>query len=426
MKPILSIFRTGGHADHSGRLSITFVCQWFPPEPADVALAIATGLAARGHDVQVITGIPNYPDGKVKAGYRAWRPVRESISGIDAWRTPLFASHSRSVVGRIANYLSWAMTSMFAGFVLVRRSDVVLVYSSPATAAIGPLVWSVMRGTPYVLLIQDMWPDSVTASGMLGGRGSRRIEEALHAMMRRLYRNARHIAVTSPGMADLIAARGAEGSKTSLVYNWAPDERSHTLDRLQARDRLGVARDSFVVTYAGNLGVMQDLEFAVEAAQKCGADVTLLLVGDGVELEKLRRLAKNSENIVFHPPVPSERMPEVHAATDVHLVSLAPTPIFASTTPSKVQSILAAGKPVIVAVAGDAAAVIAESGAGWVVPPGDAERLANAITAAQRLPPSELMAMGERGQQFYSSRMSQQVGVTKLEYILANAAGIER
>jgi colanic acid biosynthesis glycosyl transferase WcaI len=413
-------------ASPAERLTITFVCQWFPPEPAALPLSIVTGLAARGHGVQVITGIPNYPDGKVKAGYRAWRPVRESISDITVWRTPLVPSHSRSVVGRIANYLSWAMTSMIAGFLLVRRSDVVLVYSSPATAAIGPFAWSLLRRTPYVLLIEDMWPDSVTASGMLARRGSHQVVDVLHAMMRRLYRNAGHIAVTSPGMADLIAERGAEKSKTSVVYNWAPDERRQTLDRLQARDRLGVPRDCFLVTYAGNLGVMQDLGFTVEGVHRCGADVTLLLVGDGVELKRLRQLARNSDNVVFHPPVTSEGMPGIHAATDVHLVSLAPRPIFASTIPSKVQSILAAGKPVIVAVDGDAAAVVAESGAGWVVPHGDAQRLATTVTSAQRLPRGELAAMGERGQRFYSTRMSQQVGVTRLERILADAAETER
>jgi glycosyltransferase involved in cell wall biosynthesis len=370
----------------------------------------------------VITGIPNYPDGKVEAGYRAWRPVRERISGLTVWRTPLFPSHSRSAGGRVANYLSWATTSTVAGFWLARRSDVVLVYSSPATAAIGPYAWSAFCGIPYVLLIQDMWPDSVTESGMLGGRGSRIVEQALHAMMRRLYRNACHIAVTSPGMANIIAARGTDRSKTSLVYNWAPDERHRWLDRLQARDRLGIPRDGFVVTYAGNLGVMQNLGFAIEAVRRCGTDVTLLLVGDGVELEKLHRLAQNSENVVFHPSIPSARMSEVHAATDVHLVSLAPTPIFASTTPSKVQSILAAGKPIIVAVDGDAAAVAAESGAGWVVPPGDAERLADTITTAQSMPHSELAAMGERGRQFYTATMSQQVSLTKLGRILASAA----
>jgi glycosyltransferase involved in cell wall biosynthesis len=363
-------------------LTITFVCQWFPPEPADVALSIATGLAARGHDVQVITGIPNYPDGKVKAGYRAWRPVRESISGITVWRTPLVPSHSRSATGRIANYLSWAITSMFAGILLVRRSNVVLVYSSPATAAIGPFAWSVLRRTPYVLLIMDMWPDSVTASGMLASPVSRQVEALLNAMMRMLYRNARHIAVSSPGMADLITARGTEASKTSIVYNWATDEHRHTLDRLQARDRLGVPRDCFLITYAGNLGVVQNLGFAVEAMRRFGADVTLLLVGDGVELKRLQQLAHNSGNVVFHPRVPNDRMPDIHAATDVHLVSLARKPIFASTMPSKIQSILAAGKPVIVAVDGDAAAVVVESSAGWVVPPGDVQRLADTITTA--------------------------------------------
>lgn len=409
-------------ASQAGPLSITFVCQWFPPEPAALPLSIATGLAARGHEIQVITGIPNYPDGKVRAGYRSWRPVRESISGLTVWRTPLVPSHSRSVIGRIANYLSWSITSMIAGFLLVPRSNVVLVYSSPATAAIGPFAWSSLRRTPYVLLIEDMWPDSVTASEMLDSRGSRQVVKMLHAMMRRLYRGARHIVVTSPGMADLIAERGTDRNKTSVIYNWAPDERGQTLDRLQARDRLSIPRDCFLVTYAGNLGVMQDLAFTIEAVKRCSADVMLLLVGDGVEHKKLRQLAQYSDNIVFHPPVTGEGMRDVHAATDIHLVSLAPSPIFASTTPSKVQSILAASKPVIVAVDGDTAAVIAEAGAGWAVPPGDAERLAATISTAQRLPRSELSAMGQRGQQFYSTRMSQQVGVARLERILADAA----
>ena len=99
-------------------------------------------------------------------------------------------------------------------------------------------------------------------------------------------------------MADLIAERGAEKSKTSVVYR-APEERRQTLDRLQARDRLGVPRDCFLVTYAGNLGVMQDLGFTIEAVNSCGADVTLLLVGDGVEHKKLRQLARSSDNVVF-------------------------------------------------------------------------------------------------------------------------------
>jgi glycosyltransferase involved in cell wall biosynthesis len=410
----------------AGPLTITFVCQWFPPEPADLPLSMAAGLAARGHDVQVITGIPNYPDGKVKPGYRAWRPIRDSISGMTVWRTPLFPSHSRSASGRIANYLSWSITSMIAGFALVRRSNVVLVYSSPATAAIGPFAWSILRRTPYVLLIEDMWPDSVTASKMLAGRGSRLVEELLHAMMGRIYRKARHIAVSSPGMTTLIAARGAEQGKTSVIYNWAPDERRHELDRTQARDRLGVPRQCFLVTYAGNLGVMQDLGFAVEAVRRCGADVTLLLVGDGVELNRLRQLACDSPNVLFLPRVSAEGMPTIHAATDVHLVSLISRPIFASTMPLKVQSILAAAKPVIAAVDGDAAAVVSESGAGWVVPPGDAERLAAAIAAAQRMSRAELAAMGERGKRFYSTRMSQQVGVMALERVLADAAQTKR
>jgi len=267
-----------------------------------------------------------------------------------------------------------------------------------------------------------MWPDSVTASGMLGGRRSHQVERVLHAMMRGLYRSARHIAVTSPGMADLIAGRGIDRTKTSVVYNWAPDERGQAPDRLQARDRLGVPRDCFLVTYAGNLGVMQDLEFTIDALNSCAANVKLLLVGDGLEQKKLRKLAHNSAGVLFHPPVPRDRMGDVHAATDVHLVSLAPIPIFASTTPSKVQSILAAGKPVIVAVEGDAAAVVAESGAGWAVRPGDAAQLAATITAAQALPRNELAAMGERGQQFYLTKMSQQVGVSRLESILSEAA----
>ncbi|WP_322920493.1 glycosyltransferase family 4 protein [Nocardioides renjunii] len=416
-----------GSSQGSGRLRVAFVCQWYPPEPAEVPRGIATALAEAGCDVTVLTGVPNYPTGAVAAGYSARRSSREVLDGLPVRRTPLYPSHDRSAVRRLANYASWALSSAVLGQALLRTSSVALVYSSPATAALPAMVARRLWGTPYVLLVQDVWPDSVFASGFLTGVAGRLARRVLNVFVDLTYRGAHHVAVTSPGMVDLLAARGVPRDKLSVVHNWVQegptaDVPPETVRRVRAS--WGVGEDDFVLMYAGNHGRAQALEPVVEAFAEMTAedDCHLVLVGDGVTRPGLVERYGAHRRIRFVDPVPQAEVAALVQASDAQLVSLADEALFAVTMPSKVQSILAAGLPLVVSARGDSAEVVTSARAGLAVAPGDRPGLRDAVRRLAATDRDERRTMGRRGREWYDAHMSRRVGSESLRQLLARAA----
>lgn len=410
------------------QLETLLVSQWFAPEPVHVPLSIARELRAHGERVSVLTAVPNYPDGVVPAGYSPWRAGTELIDDFAVHRTPVYPSHDGSALKRMLTYATWAVSSAVLGARRVRRADVALVYSSPATAALAPALWSRIFDTPYVLLIQDLWPDSVTSSRFIrSGGATRLVERVLDRFVSWTYSRAAHVVVISPGMRDVLVARGVAPDKISLVYNWSSDdETGGAVDRTSSRRQLGIAEDAFVVTYAGNHGAAQGLRAVIDAASSLRDDpaVQLVLAGDGTETQALAELAadRGLDNVVFTGRLPQSEMPALHAASDVQLVSLIEDELFAVTMPSKVQSILAAGKPLIVMAPGDAADVVRHAGAGWAVRPGDVAALTAAVLDARSRTPEQLAGMAESGRDYYQRTMSRDVGGPRLDLIVRNAA----
>lgn len=411
----------------SGRPKVAFVCQWYPPEPAEVPRGIATSLADAGLDVTVLTGIPNYPSGVVPEGYAAARPAREVRDGIPVRRTPLYPSHDRSALRRLANYASWAVSAAALGQGVLRSSSVALVYSSPATAALPAMLARTLWGTPYVLLVQDVWPDSVFDSGFLPGRVGRLARRVLDVLVAATYRRAHHVAVTSPGMVDLLASRGVPRDKLTVVHNWVAEPTTPVVARETARGlrtSWGVGDDDFVLMYAGNHGQAQALEPVVEAFAQLPADGAchLVLVGDGVTKDRLVELGGGHPRIHFLDPVAQAEVATLMQASDAQLVSLADRPLFAVTMPSKVQSILAAGLPLLVAARGDAANVVISAGAGIAVAPGDGQGLRDAVRQLAATDRADRREMGRRGRAWYDAHMSRRVGVGVLQRVLLDAA----
>lgn len=411
------------------KIRALLISQWYPPEPVSIPPSIADALSSREFDVAVLTGQPNYPDGRVQSGYRAWWRKRDSHAGIPLLRTPLVASHDRSALGRMANYLSWALSSAVLGLREIARADVVLVYSSPATAALGPWLWGRLVRTPYVILLQDLWPDSVLSSGMLPDRPPFTwLRRALSAFSTSTYRRAASVAVISPGMADVLESRGVDPDRIALVYNWSPREvpESDPQSRGAERSAFELREDDFVVTYAGNMGSAQGLDKVIEAAARLEdrPDVVFLMVGDGVDLDPLKQLAERlgASNVRFLGRVDASAMAVVDEVSDVQLVSLVDDPLFAVTMPSKVQAILAAGCPIISMAPGDAGAVAETSGAGWSVPPGDASSLVEAIETAADLAPEQLARRGRDGRDYYMREMSRGTGSARLSALLREAS----
>jgi glycosyltransferase involved in cell wall biosynthesis len=406
-------------------MRLGMISQWYDPEggSAAVAGAICRSLAGLGHEMHVLTGFPNYPTGQVYPGYRI-RPYQyERRAGVHVHRVPLVPSHDRSAMRRAMTYLSFG-ASAAARRTILRSVDAWLVYSTPATAALPALVAQALYRRPYVLLVQDLWPDTVVDSGFVRrGRLLGAAVRGIHAFCDASYRRASAVVVTAPGMADAIRDRGVPAGKLSVVPNWVDETvfRPVPRDRALARE-LGLA--GFVVMYAGSLGDLQGLETAIEAVRLLGdlADLRLVFAGSGVAEPRLREAAGGMANVVFLGQQPPGRMAGLLALSDVQLVSLRDRPLFHSTLPSKLQATLAAGRPIVGAVPGDAARLVTRSGAGLAVPPGDPVALAAALRQVHALSPGAREAMGQAGRQYYLDFLSARVGGAALADVLTQAA----
>jgi len=404
------------------------ISQWYDPERGSAIMSgtIARALTERGNEVQVVTGFPNYPDGQLYPPYRVLPYQRELLQGVTVHRAPLYVSHDSDPKRRAANYLSYAASASAIAVTRLGKVDATLVHSTPATVAIPAMALRALRRTPYVVHVQDLWPQTVTASGMLADGHHRRAEGLLHRFCDSVYRHAASIAVTSPGMADLINARGVESRKISVVPNWADERHFRPVPpSSEIMKELGPF-SPFTVMYAGAMGEVQALEVLIDAAEilRDHPEIGFLLVGGGVSEPSLRARASEArlQNVRFIGHQPVERMAEVLSLGDVQIISLKDLPIFRTTLPSKIQATMAAGRPIIAALAGDAAALIRDSGSGLTTTPGSALELAEAILKTAAVPAEERRAWGDSGRRYYLDHLSQESGSGALSDLLHIAA----
>jgi len=404
-------------------MKITIVTQYYPPEPIPIPQAVARGLAERGHDVSVVTGFPNYPQGVLYSGYRQRFGHVEKDGNIRVFRVPLVISHSNNPVGRLLNYLTFAASS-FAAKRSVRKADVVYAYATQMTAAIGPAWWNRIWKLPFVMHVQDLWPESVTGSSMVGNqRIQKAVARILEPWLRRLYRDAAATIAIGPGMSRLLVERGVPADRIHTIFNWA-ETTQLPIDRDRRRD--AESTKSMNVMYAGNVGDMQDLETVVRAAALVTdlAGFRISVVGSGVAEARVKALAaeNGATNVEFFGRVPFTDMARHYEASDYQLVTLKDLNIFRVTIPSKLQSSLAVGIPVITTVAGDVERLVTERGLGFASEPGNAAALAETFRLAFNTSNDIRRQMGANAQSFYTEAMSRDSGVDAIERILASVA----
>lgn len=407
-------------------MRIGFVTQWFPPEPGTVvAAAIADGLAERGHHVDVLTGFPNYPTGKLQEGYPLQRYRRDERSArVTVHRAPLYPSHDTSATKRMLNYLSFAAAAWWVGRRHVPQPDAWLVYSSPATAALPALLSAYRSTIPTHLLIEDLWPDSVTQSGLVGGVVNSVVDAILHKFCNWTYRRATGIGVISPSMKSVLVDRGVDEGKISYTPNWVDAGHDPSPPTAELRATLGLPAGRLFM-YAGNMGELQGLEPLVRAFSHVPS-ARLVLIGGGIIRPHLESVVKREaiRNVSFLDPQPSSAIGRYVSASDVQVVSLQDTPLLRATMPSKVQSSLAAGRPVLVHAAGDVASLVSENGLGVACRPGDLEDTTNAITLLASRPAAELVEMGQKSRTFYMNHFCADAGLDRLEKLLSSDGGV--
>jgi len=406
-------------------IRVLLLMQWFDPEPTFKGVVFARELVRQGFEVEVLTGFPNYPGGKVYPGYRIKLLQREVIDGVRVTRVPLYPNHDQSAIKRVLNYASFAASSLVYGLFMARRPDVIYAYHPPLTVGITAGLLRLLRRLPVVYDIQDMWPDTLRATGMVNNA---RALSAVAAVCQWVYRRADHIAVLSPGFKRLLLERGVPDAKVEVIYNWA-DEAALASPQGHPPDSFP-GPDQFRVLFAGNMGKAQALDAVLEAAvllQARNSRVCFVLLGGGVEVARLKQRATDLQlrNVIFLPPVPMSEVGALLNAADTLLVHLRKDPLFEITIPSKTQAYMAVGKPLLMAVDGDAAGLVAQSGGGVVVESENANALADAVDALAAMPPDALAAMGQQAQRYYREQLALKVGVAKFGAIfmrLANGA----
>jgi glycosyltransferase involved in cell wall biosynthesis len=280
-----------------------------------------------------------------------------------------------------------------------------------------------LHGTPYVLLVQDLWPDTVTQSGMLPARWQGSTDRVLNVFVNATYRNAAAIVVISPGMKRLLVERGVDEAKISVVHNWvgarAPADNAAEPD---LRLRLGIPPDAFVLMYAGNHGAAQGLRPVVDAFRRTNEDQHLVLVGGGIEKDQLRAASQDLRNVHFVEAQPSSVVRAWMHEADAQLVSLIRQPLFAVTVPSKLQVALAEGCPVLAVAEGDVADIVQLADAGVSATPGDAASIEAALDAMFTASPQERARWGANARSYYQSTMAPEVGAGRLMQVLRAAA----
>lgn len=390
---------------------VLFLTQWFEPEPVMKGLRFAQGLVDAGFEVEVATGFPNYPTGKLAPGHRLKPYATETIEGIRVHRLFLVPSHNTSGLGRATNYLSFFLSALVFCFLRGGRFDVIYVYHPPITVGLAAAVSGLKTRTPFVVDVQDLWPDSVVASGF---EGTVRLGGILGRMCRFVYRRSSLVVCQSRAMRETLVDRGVASDKAVTIFNWADEETA------RARGEYDVAalgfEGRFNIVYGGNLGRLQDLETVVRAALLAARevpDIKLTLVGDGVERQRLTELveALDTPHVQLVDAVPQTQIGDIFAAADVLLLHLRDDPLFAITIPSKTQFYMAMGRPILAGVRGESAGLVAGCGAGVAVVPQDVAALAAGMVRMARLTAGERAEMGARARAAYEAGFSYRAGM---------------
>ncbi len=400
-------------------MKILLLTQWFQPESHFMGVPFARALMEKGHQVQVLTGFPNYPSGKIYNGYKVKFIQKETVEGIPVIRVPLYPSHDLSAVKRTLNYASFALAASTIGTWAIDKADVAHIYHPPASLGLPAYITKLFRKIPFLYDIKDLWPDTLTASGVFNNKTGIKI---INEWCNFIYRKADKIGVCTEGFKRKLIERNVPQKKVEVIYNWCDDNIIKiNKPNIELAEKYGIDK-SFNIIYAGNIGKAQRLDSVLESAKilKNNFDrIKFIFIGDGVELENLKNITKGNSlnNIVFISKQPVDKIADFFALADVLLVHLKKQELFEITIPSKIQAYMAVGKPILNAVNGESKEIVEISNSGISAEPDNPQDIADAVVKLYNMPKSDLSELGINGYNFYQSKFSMKAGIEKYERV---------
>jgi glycosyltransferase involved in cell wall biosynthesis len=402
-------------------MKMLLVSQYFWPESFSIN-ALARSLSDRNVEVTVLTGKPNYPEGNIFAGYAAMGHAEEVYGNMRVLRVPLFPRGHKSAFRLALNYLSFIVSGALWGSWMLRRAkpEVVFVYApSPLLQALPALLLARLKGCPLVLWVQDLWPDSLEATGYVRNHLALTL---VGWVVRFIYRHTDLILVSSQPFAETIACLAPD---SRIVYH--PNSVDEVFHNPYGGSQPGLPAldEGFSVVFAGNVGAAQAMDVIVEAATLLAVyrEIRFVILGSGSQFEWVSQqvLKRGLTNLHLAGRFPVDAMPHLLSKASVLLVTLADRPIFAATVPNKIQAYMAVGRPIVACLNGEGARLVEEAGAGLAVPAEDASGLADAVLKLYRMLPEEREQLGTNGRVFYLKQFDHSKLVTDLIRHLQNA-----
>lgn len=397
-------------------MKILVVTQYFWPEQFRIN-DLCEELANRGHEVTVYTGLPNYPEGKFYSGYSFKGPYNEKFGKIKVIRSPLIPRGKNKSLQLALNYVSFFLwASILAPFKIKGGYDRIFVYEpSPITVAIPGIFLKYFKRIPMILWVTDLWPESLEATGVVKNQF---LLKLVGIMVKWIYKNTDKILITSKGFRPNLLAMGVPESKIKYWPQWAEAFFNNGSHHDYEDSRLPLS--GFKIIFAGNIGSSQDFPTLINAAEllKDNTNIHFIILGDGLmrgwaENEVKVRGLKNNFHFLGKKPV--ESMPFYFSHADALLVSLTNSKLFSITVPSKVQSYLASGKPIIASLNGEGASIIKDWKAGLTAPATNPEALAAQIKTMSEMSKIDLEEMGANAKACYLSEFERDKLISELE-----------
>lgn len=384
------------------RMKILVICQYYHPEPFRIT-DICEELVRQGHEVLVVTGTPNYPMGEIYPGYENGQKVDEILNGVQIHRC-ITVPRKTGTLNRLKNYFSYPIVSKKYIKKLDNSFDVVFVNQlSPVMMAEAGIWYKRKHKKKLVLYCLDLWPESLCVGGIKRGSA---IYKVFKVASKRVYRVADEVLITSRMFRDYLKDMfDLEDGKISYLPQYSEAQFLNLKEKEQ--------NEIFDLLFAGNIGTAQSVGTIVEAAKILREEkIRFHVVGDGIELENLKKYAEGLPNIVFYGRKPIEEMPKYYEMADAMLVTLTKDPIISLTLPGKVQTYMAAGKPIVGAINGETALVLNEAQGGYC---GEAENAAQLADNIVKLMCSgNAKIIGNKNSDYYRERFSKVKFIEKL------------
>jgi glycosyltransferase involved in cell wall biosynthesis len=395
-------------------MRILIVTQYFWPESFRIN-EVCNALKMRGHEVEVITGKPNYPEGRFFSGYSAWGLIKELWKDIPIYRLPMLARGSNSAIRLALNYCSFIISGLIFAPWTVRKEkyDVIFVYApSPIFQVIPASFLGWLKGVPVVVWVQDLWPQSAQATGYVKATF---LLKLLENFVRFTYSHTDLLLVQSNAFTESVTAL-ALGIPVAYYPN-SVDKNFYSPQAITV-PQIESLQSGFTVLFAGNVGAAQSMKTIVAAAEQLQrfTDIKIVILGSGSKVDWIKQQVTNKKltNLYLEGRFPVETMPVLMRQASVLLVTLTNQPIFELTIPNKIQAYLAVGKPVIANLNGEGARVVVEAGAGVAVSAEDSDGLAKAILKLYQMPQSELEQMGVNGRTYFKQHFDEEMLTTQL------------